>query len=527
MTERTRNRTLLAAALWTGLAASSGAQEAAQPNAHEWLDSPDHGTAATCGGPGGNFDVQVPDGQVLVFDTTSTIFVGGPNFVPTTQVVVTDGILHVRNLRIGAGALLKCVGPNPVQIFATGNVEILGEVNVDGSSSFGVTTLNTTDVPEIGAPGQCGGGQGGTASFLTTQSTPQGGQGFGAFNAPGGGGFGGETGWSNSTNVQLRRGAGGGGGTFGRDQTLFGSIDESLIGQNVEAGFDGGANAFGALDPQAMSGPPKGGAAGPSVFQDGKIRNDFHGRRFDPVTGQVTEGELDAPSAGAGGGAGGDSSFVPSGVFPSTPFQPTGDEKGGSGGGGGGSVFVVAKGTIRFGQDGLVSARGGHGGGGESTNFVNRVGAAGGGGSGGHVILQAGMGLDLSASDRLAPAILATGGQGGAGANDLHGAGVNGETAASDDACPDPDNGCFGPHTGTGGDGGPGVIQLHVRGGSQNILLPNGTPIGFLVEPYPWLDMIPFDFPPCVMPSTASETNEPEPKESWLQRVRVPGLTTR
>lgn len=503
--------------------------EAELPDAYAWLTEPQAGSAATCGGPGGNFDFQVPDGLVFTFNTASTIFTGGPNFLPTTQVLVTDGILHVRNLRIGNGAVLRCEGPHPVQIFATGDVEILGEIHADGFGSVGVVTLNTTNVPEIGAPGVCGGGRGGTGSPLTTQSSPQGGQGFGAFGALNGGGFGGEAGWATNTNKNNRRGAGGGGGVFRRDQLKMGQLDESLIGLNAEDGFDGGPNALGALDPQAMAGPPQGGAKGPSIFQDGIVRNDFYGKQWVPSTGQVIEGELSAPSAGTGGGGGGDASFVSSGIYPNVPFSAFGDEKGGSGGGGGGSLFVVAKGSIRFGPLGLVSARGGYGGGGESTNFIDRVGSAGGGGSGGHVILQAGISIDMTQCDPFTPAILATGGQGGAGANDNHGASIAGpgpaETNPADDACPDASLGCFGPYVGAGGDGGPGVIQLHVRGGSGNILLPFSATFGNLVKPFPLLEMIPFPFPPCALPSTAETSGGPS--SSWLQRVRVPGLLTR
>ena len=50
---------------------------------------------------------------------------------------------------------------------------------------------------------------------------------------------------------------------------------------------------------------PDPGAGGPSPFTDGDTSNDFYGRRFDPSSGLFTEGEMTAPWAGSGGGAGG------------------------------------------------------------------------------------------------------------------------------------------------------------------------------------------------------------------------------
>jgi len=78
------------------------------------------------GGPGGDFDWEVPAGQILVFDTQFTIIVGGPGFNPVNQQACVGGIVQVRNLRIAAGATLKVQGANPLVILAGGKVQILG-----------------------------------------------------------------------------------------------------------------------------------------------------------------------------------------------------------------------------------------------------------------------------------------------------------------------------------------------------------------------------------------------------------------
>ena len=77
--------------------------------------------------------------------------------------------------------------------------------------------LNTTFQPEPGAPGNAGGGRGGTGSEFTVQSTPRGGSGLGAFGEIDGGGQGGESSYSPTNQVDDRRAAGGGGGVFGND----------------------------------------------------------------------------------------------------------------------------------------------------------------------------------------------------------------------------------------------------------------------------------------------------------------------
>lgn len=108
------------------------------------------------------------------------------------------------------------------------------------------------------------------------------------------------------------------------------------------------------------------------------------------------------------------------------------------------------------------------------------LGGGSGGGSGGHLIIETASRIDLSQVNGTFPAsstssardvgLLAPGGQGGAGANNLGGAITNGiALPACRDAMPDQPAACVpascsgcAPIVCAGGDGGPGVIQLHV-----------------------------------------------------------------
>lgn len=451
------------------------------------------------GGPGGDFDWDVKAGQVFVLDTATTILVGGPNFAPTGQQVVVGGVLDLRNFRVALGGVLKIQGQTPVTILASGTVEIFGTIEISGTDSKGVSTLNTTNIPEPGAPGVAGGGTGGTGSPLTNASSPKGTNGQGAFAAPDLGGLGGQaTFWTGGAgNVDARRGTGGGGGRFGGDQIspTTGIFDQTFIGLDAEPGFN---NLFTGSPPPTgvVTGqfPPVGGAVGVSPFTDNNANNNFIGSVFDTTTSTVIAGELTRPWAGAGGGGGGDAIWSSGTPFPVLPFNPGEDEKGAGGGGGGGSLQILSLGKITFGAAGRINCRGGAGGGGENTNFVDRVGGGSGAGSGGHVILQTASKIDFSlATSTTQISILATGGQGGAGMGNQGGAqiGPGGaqETTPLADACPPgfPTTQCRGVISGAGGDGSPGVIQLHTPNGllGQDILLPGNRTLFDLCKPRP------------------------------------------
>jgi len=445
--------------------------------------------------PSSQFDWTIATGEVLTFNTVSqTIVSTPPQFVQTA----VNGFVDVRNFTIEQGGLLVVQGPNPMVLCASGQVTLDGKLVVNGGNNPGVLSLNSTNLPEPGAPGQGGGGKGGTGSPLTTMSSPRGGDGFGAFGSPSGGGQGGETGWSLSPATAERRGAGGGGGALGRNQTTFligvGPLDQSRIGLDGEAGFSNKSADNGAL---SGPGPAFGGAVGSRPFADPSQRNDFFGTMIVSVGGGSAEqrihGELRTPWAGAGGGAGGDANRPKlSSTFPGA-WSINGDEKGAGGGGGGGSIRILSLGPIVFGPQGEVTANGGNGGGGENTLFLNRVGGGSGGGSGGHIILETAAHIDLS--QVLGGALRARGGQGGAGSVDKGGAtvgtlGGSNQTQPRDDACPDGyptsgPNACLGHIDGAGGDGGPGIIQLHTPRGLRDIDTGLGRTLADVSEPRP------------------------------------------
>ncbi|HKX45754.1 MAG TPA: hypothetical protein VJP77_03565, partial [Planctomycetota bacterium] len=267
----------------------------------------------------------------------------------------------------------------------------------------------------------------------------------------------------------------GGGGFYALNVAAVGDADEcaSLTDQdclNGEPGNNGAAMGLGAI---SGASPPKGGALGPTVFIDGDLTNDFWGTRLvpagangvgNPATDQFVKGELLEPQAGPGGGGGGDN--VKGTSFPPLPFKPTEDIKGCGGAGGGGSVQIIALQEVVFGPAGSIVADGGWGGRGESTGGINNMGGGSGAGAGGHVVLQSAKYLDFSqvnvallppdtfntsspsmddptvntAVDEIKWAFVsARGGRGGPGDDNQFSEGI-----------------C------AGGDGGMGVIQLHV-----------------------------------------------------------------
>jgi len=490
------------------------------------------------GGPGGNFDWHIPNGQDFVLDTTSDQITGGPGGIPVLTQAVIGGVVDVRNLVVPATSALIINGPNPLTVLASGTVDVFGEIIVNGTSNKGVTTLNTTNQPEPGGSGQGGGGTGGTGSFLTNQSTPRGGAGRGAFGVSSGGGQGGETSYGEGGG-NVRRGAGGGGGSFGPDYfyrwrggpySLADPSDlvrcQEMIGLDGERGFGGGIDPGRGAESQIER--ARGGRIAVRPFFDERSENDFLGTML-TVDGEIIQGELDRVWAGSGGGGGGDA--VDSSSFPLTPFSVSGDEKGSGGGGGAGGLTILAIGEVVVHDGGRILAEGGQGGGGENTTGFNRIGGGSGGGAGGHIVLSSASFISISGYDEaefgpwyhdgvnghVSRAISAIGGEGGAGKQNRGGSQFNGEkqpwrcdvipndyyltedkdldgcidrnppgndleeTDEGGDPCPgaeacqkqhpdktDP----LGTVLSAGGDGTPGLIQLHVDNPADDIRFP-------------------------------------------------------
>lgn len=457
------------------------------------------------GGPNGTFDLIIPGNVDTDFNSESQQFQGGPGGTPQETQVAINGVLNVRNLTISDGANWRVRGTRPITILASGSVRIDGLLSANGGAAAPIFTLNTANLPQDGAAGVGGGGNGGTGSQLTTQSTPQGGPGEGGILfVPGGGGGGGESGIATitSNNGENRRPGGGGGGVLGADTVLAGGCpNETYIGLNAETGHLGNATQAGGAT-GAISGiiPPAGGVTGPGPFSDPQDNNNFWGVLLtEPGTAnqQVVRGELSQPWAGAGGGAGGDATnYSMAAGYPDPNFPLNREDKGCGGGGGAGGITILALGPITFGPNGRIEANGGTGGGGENTSFTNRVGGGSGGGSGGHIVLQSATLIDFSEitpSAGTCPtggnafnclSIMALGGQGGAGAGnqggfdpDWAGSG-NPNSDAKPDVLDDMEMECTNtnPRPCTGGDGGPGLVQLHAPPMDLDPTLPNIMP---------------------------------------------------
>ena len=214
------------------------------------------------------------------------------------------------------------------------------------------------------------------------------------------------------------------------------------IGLAAQRGKNGHPQALGVLSLVAL---PRGGATGARAFLDQDPDNDFYGQKL-LSSGQIIQGELSMPVAGAGGDA------INGNVWPPPIFDPTADEKGAAGAGGGGLGIIEAR-FITLGARGLVVCNGGQGGPGESTIGSNTVGGSSGGGSGGYLLMQA-QRIDLRQARE--HALSAIGGHGGWG----NYYGLN-----------------------AGGNGGPGVIALHVSDPATNLLLPAGQTVENVTSP--------------------------------------------
>ena len=403
----------------------------------------------------------IEPGASIYLDTTSMLLVGSEGEL----IPVVNGHLLVNDFIVGDGAHIRVVGLFPLRIEALGDVRISGDIELPGYDAKNVSGVATASFPEPGAPGGPGGGRGGNASALTTSSTPKGGRGVAGPSQRGGGGGGGETGYGGPVSPfqaqfadpMLRRGAGGAGGLFGPGAIATTPLGFSLMGLVAEQGGEGSGVATGAI----FGLIPRGGVVGLSPFRDDDPRNDFWGVRLKPITGELVVGELSGLGGGAGGGGGGDS--VRSAVFPHPGFKNNTDDKGGAGGGGAGAIHIHALGRIQLFNEvtrvhGRISANGGNGARGQLVMFgmqyFVKSGGGGGGGSGGHIVLESETEIDLGASAEVLQA------RGGAG----------GDATQAD-------------NVGRGGEGGPGIIQLHAPGGLQNIR--SGLPLNEASVPAP------------------------------------------
>ncbi len=157
---------------------------------------------------------------------------------------VEDGVMYLNRLEIEAGSSLRGVGSNPLQIYVLGEVFIRGTLDVSGEDAVSpVTGGNHPEQPEFGASGQCGGGNGGTASANKNSETFRGDRGHSPFGIVDiFGGEGGEGGFQANDGLAADRVAnlivgGGGGGAFapGPNEAIF--FDE-WSGSSLPGFFD-------------------------------------------------------------------------------------------------------------------------------------------------------------------------------------------------------------------------------------------------------------------------------------------------
>ncbi len=149
-------------------------------------------------------------------DTSGTVTItgeGGKTFL------VKNGVLKVDDLVIRSGVTMKGRGSNPLVILVQGSARIDGVIDVEGDDSSWPTSLCSPHFPLGPVAGNCGGGQGGMSSRITTSITPRGDSGDGPFGLTGIGGEGGEGGLQQNQNIggiqssppHLISGGGGGG----------------------------------------------------------------------------------------------------------------------------------------------------------------------------------------------------------------------------------------------------------------------------------------------------------------------------
>jgi hypothetical protein len=450
-----------------------------------------------------DFDLILAVNEIEVINTAGDFFAGGPGVPgpggttlpgsPNFTQVITDGRIYCRNLILNQGSILRFEGPNPARIFATGRVELRGTIQGLGFDAQDQSSLQSATAI-FGASGNLGGGDGGIASpsNVITQPDIKGGDGFGPNDLPLFGGRGGESGYGTISDVNRRVGGGGGGVTNNQlitapAQFHPGQNHSPIVNQASPTPGNNGTTiqndnpTTGARSCVTNISPPLGGAVGSSLFIDATPTNNFFGvRQQNPTT--LLKGELSAPTAGSGGGAGGDSLRQIN--FPAG-FTQQNNMRGASGAGGGGLIEIKCLGVFSVIGNGRVTVAGGTGARGEQRPSDPRGVAGGsGGGSGGMIIVESATSYNFALAaanplnaNQLAPIFQAEGGLGGPG--ELGNGNAYGSAAS----------GLAG-----GGNGGHGIVQVHltstaVPGG--DITLPTGasfsTSLNQISRPNPFL----------------------------------------
>ncbi len=321
------------------------------------------------GGSGilGDFDYRVGSkkiGDVYVFDTDDTTIPGSVS-LDGQEHRITDGVFEFASFHVPAGVTVRFVGTHPAKIFARGNVNIEGILDVSGFAPKEVAKWNSTlEAGVEGGKGGPGGGDGGDGGSEPGKGTPE--------------------------------------GKAGRDMPV--PAGHPKKGQEIGTGGKGSAEHPLKLDPKQVKldyytvtciqlSAPGGGGGSATPGTIGRLRqislsakhgslvspsNSFH---FLPLVSQKSS-LFQLLVGGAGGGGVG---VCPWGSFSTS--SPTWN-RGNGGGGGGGALALRAGNNLTVQGTGSVLAKGGLGGG-AGQNSGSGL-SPGGGGGGGSILFQAG-----------------------------------------------------------------------------------------------------------------------------------------
>jgi hypothetical protein len=350
----------------------------------------------------------VVDTADVTLDTTSASFPASQTLTGQVE-PVTNGVFQFGRVFVGMNRRLRFTGSVPVRLFASGEIEIQGTLDIGGGDApdhFGRNDAALAGFPQSplgglgGAPGPAAGAGGKGGDMPMAPNCPPGpeidgvsGEGVGGVGGfPQGGGQGslhypsnlpciadlpGEICPAQVICLSEQRAMGGGGGGFRTDGIM---------------GMPGGFVFQPACTAVIPNLPPAGssGLGGPMNPVDPSL---------DPETGNLKGG-----SGGGGSGAHPKDSkgitIFPIGCNGDTVPATTVVYQTGAGGGGGGGAGQFQAGRLLNVQNGVLDARGGDGG--SSTDAVGAQGigqvSGGGAGSGGAILLQSGATLALTGS---------------------------------------------------------------------------------------------------------------------------------
>jgi hypothetical protein len=436
------------------------------------------------GGRGRLGELIVTTGTTLTLDTDSTTFplslIGahdlltneapGVDYDPLDvmdwpTITVTDGVFEFTSVLVESNATLRFTGSQPPRLLVRGNVNILGTIDISGSSPADWDSTSSLGQPgAAGGPAAGAGGIGGTRFDFTAPNTmlsvggvdlPPGeevvdgtaGQGVGGLDFVASG-FGGLH-WPTATPLDRSL------APPANNDLHISNVPPNGTCQSVQSGRPGGGGAYGTngfggtpMSSVAMSLDGFPNLAGPGEGGGGPSDNSalmIEPPGSPPLVRRLAfeAGNLRGGSGGGGGGASiygtesdGFSGFCGLGSTSVVNFWR--DHSGAGGGGGGGALQLVCGGAS-FLSSGQIDAGGGNGGSSlpavagdtEESQFRTKRAMPGGGGSGGAIRIQATNFPTSALSISLPPRLDVAGGTGGSNT-----------------------------HMARGGDGGAGLIRL-------------------------------------------------------------------